>query len=55
MKHKPIQISPAQASFIKIRRRVLKAIWEEKKARLIAEGVPPESLEIPRPRKKNEE
>ena len=53
---KTIQLHPIQARFLKLRRRILKEAWEEKKAKLIAEGVPPESLEIPpRPRKKSEE
>lgn len=41
--------------FIRVRRRILKQAWEEKKARLIAEGVPADSLEIPHPRKKTGE
>lgn len=49
------KLHPIQERFIKLRRRILMEAWEEEKARLIAEGVPAASLEIPRPRKTTEE
>lgn len=50
--------SPApqvQLDFIKLRWRLQKEYWEKKKQELIEAGVPAESLELPRPRKKTEE
>ena len=44
-----------QLDFIKLRWQVQKEYWEKKKQELIEAGVPAESLELPRPRKKTEE
>lgn len=52
---KPIEVHPIQVRFFQVRRRILKEAWEQKKAKLIAEGVPADSLEIPHPQKKTEE